>query len=376
MPLAESDRCSRPRTRRCPGEACLARQHRLAHVRGVFGVKLVTLQTTFILTGRGKPPGGLHGRGGNRATPSTSCGAPIGGYPRMKSCGSRAMENVTLTMLSVRREASMEATICPRVRVWMTAFGCAVAAAADLARGEGRIDAGGDPTTGCPAIADKPDAVAPRRLRGVQHITYCYGPIDISPGQNIIQFRPAIDGTGGTSSGPRSRLHHPLRPRVRLRRRHGPAGRRPAPAPRRLGGQRRPAVRGRGGEDGPAAPARIRLAEPSQGLLDPQRHAARPGRPAGPGLRRLANRLRSRQLTRRRRDHSQCTPAGWTSPGTRASTRSSMPCDPMATTAPTRSRPGAAGGPPSVRRAGGEASWPRAPTAASERPRAGRRTTT
>src|SRR5262249_11205307 len=46
----------------------------------------------------------------------------------------------------------------------------------------------------CPAIADKPGAIAHVNYSGVQHITYCYGPVNVAPGQNVIQFAPAIDG--------------------------------------------------------------------------------------------------------------------------------------------------------------------------------------
>jgi plastocyanin len=48
----------------------------------------------------------------------------------------------------------------------------------------------------CPAIADKPDAVPHADYDGVQHLTYCFGPINIRPGQNVIRLRPAVDGFG------------------------------------------------------------------------------------------------------------------------------------------------------------------------------------
>jgi plastocyanin len=83
----------------------------------------------------------------------------------------------------------MEASICPRVRVWMIAFGCALVALL-LISPAAKAGVNGQ----CPPIADKPDDVAHVDYDDVEHITYCYGPITISPGQNIIRFRPAIDG--------------------------------------------------------------------------------------------------------------------------------------------------------------------------------------
>jgi plastocyanin len=41
---------------------------------------------------------------------------------------------------------------------------------------------------GCPPIADKPGAIAHVPYDGVQHLTYCYGPVAVNPGQNIIRL--------------------------------------------------------------------------------------------------------------------------------------------------------------------------------------------
>jgi plastocyanin len=82
----------------------------------------------------------------------------------------------------------MEAAIRPWVRVWLAAFGCALAAlllVSPAARAE--VD------EECPPIADKPDAVPHVDYEGVQHLTYCYGPIPIERGQNFIRLQPAID---------------------------------------------------------------------------------------------------------------------------------------------------------------------------------------
>ena len=136
----------------------------------------------------------------------------------------------------------MEAAICPRVRVWMAAFGCAVVVLLLIATAaKAGIVTDGVPTDGgCPAIADKPGRRAPRRLPG-------------RPAHHLLLRADHHQPRARTSSGsdrrttaaaealaPGARLHHSLRPRVHLRRRNGPPGRRPAPAPRRLGGQRQP----------------------------------------------------------------------------------------------------------------------------------------
>ncbi|MGZ6141261.1 MAG: hypothetical protein ACXWLA_11320 [Myxococcaceae bacterium] len=78
----------------------------------------------------------------------------------------------------------------------LAAFAFAVAASlliSPTARAGVVID-GTPGTTGCPPIADKPGAIPEVSYTGMKHITYCYGPITIAPGQNIIKLRPAIDG--------------------------------------------------------------------------------------------------------------------------------------------------------------------------------------
>ena len=42
----------------------------------------------------------------------------------------------------------------------------------------------------CPPIQDKPDAIPHVDYEGVQHLTYCYGPVAVKPGQNIIRLNP------------------------------------------------------------------------------------------------------------------------------------------------------------------------------------------
>ncbi len=84
----------------------------------------------------------------------------------------------------------MEASFRPGVRL-LAAFGCALAVLLVISPAA-RAGVNGQ----CPPIADKPNAINHVDYTGVQHLTYCYGPITITPGQNIIRLRPAIDGNG------------------------------------------------------------------------------------------------------------------------------------------------------------------------------------
>jgi plastocyanin len=82
----------------------------------------------------------------------------------------------------------MEAATRLGTRHFLAACGCALAMlllTSPVAR------AGVDAQ--CPPIADKPGAIPHVDYTGVQHLTYCYGPITLRPGQNIIKLRPAID---------------------------------------------------------------------------------------------------------------------------------------------------------------------------------------
>jgi plastocyanin len=67
-----------------------------------------------------------------------------------------------------------------RLRIW--AIGLLCAAGALLFASPSAHAAG------CPTIKDKPEQVPHVNYPGVQHLTYCYGPISIHPGQNIIRF--------------------------------------------------------------------------------------------------------------------------------------------------------------------------------------------
>ena len=90
----------------------------------------------------------------------------------------------------------MDASIRFRGLIWLGGLGCALVAllAVSPAARAGVVTDGVPGSPGCPQISDKPNAVAHVDYQGVQHITYCYGPITINPGQNIIRLRPAIDG--------------------------------------------------------------------------------------------------------------------------------------------------------------------------------------
>jgi plastocyanin len=78
----------------------------------------------------------------------------------------------------------------------LVAFGCALAALLVISPAA-KAGVNGQ----CPAIADKPNA-APHvdytsgGVSQVQHLTYCYGPVDIHPGQNVIRLNEAKDGFG------------------------------------------------------------------------------------------------------------------------------------------------------------------------------------
>ena len=60
---------------------------------------------------------------------------------------------------------------------------CTVAAALAFAPSEAQAQAGG-----CPPIADKPDAIPHVEYEGMQELTYCVGPVEVDPGQNIIRL--------------------------------------------------------------------------------------------------------------------------------------------------------------------------------------------
>ena len=91
----------------------------------------------------------------------------------------------------------MEASVGLRIRSLLAAFAFAIAASlliSPAAKAGVVTDGTSLPGKGCPPIADKQGAIPEVSYTGMQHITYCYGPINIAPGQNIIKLRAAIDG--------------------------------------------------------------------------------------------------------------------------------------------------------------------------------------
>ena len=91
----------------------------------------------------------------------------------------------------------MEAVTRREIRNLLAAFACGVVALlafSPVARAGVVID-GTPGTAGCPTIADKPGSIPHVNYTGMKQITYCYGPLTIRPGQNIIKLRPAIDSS-------------------------------------------------------------------------------------------------------------------------------------------------------------------------------------
>ncbi len=83
------------------------------------------------------------------------------------------------------------ASIRPRLRTRLAIVGLGLAT---LLVAPSAASAGVDAQ--CPPVADKPDEVPHVPYQDVQHLTYCYGPITIAPGQNTIKLRPATDPNG------------------------------------------------------------------------------------------------------------------------------------------------------------------------------------
>ena len=181
-----------------------------------------------------------------------------------------ALSAVPASVTTGEGEESMEA-IRPSLRSGLAIAGLGLAT---MLVAPSAASAGVD--TQCPPVAEKPDAVPHVDYDDVEHLTYCYGPITISPGQNIIKLRSATDPNGQKLWPQEPGYITRFDPDLILADGSDPQGRRHPPAPRRVAGEQQAAVRGRRGEDDQAAPRRLRLAEPAQRHLGPQRHAARP----------------------------------------------------------------------------------------------------
>jgi plastocyanin len=76
-----------------------------------------------------------------------------------------------------------EARALPRVLAWAAVSTCALTAML-LIPSLARAAEGAD----CPTVPNKPDAVPHVGYPGLEHLTFCYGPVTIKPGQNIIRF--------------------------------------------------------------------------------------------------------------------------------------------------------------------------------------------
>ena len=146
----------------------------------------------------------------------------------------------------------------------------------------------------CPTIQDKPQAIPHVNYQGVQHLTYCYGPVTINPGQNVIRLNatnlfPTQPGYI-TRFDPELVYPNGTVPRVDVLHLHHAVwvvnGN-----PQFAEGEEKTIVQ---------LPRGFGYQTQAHRLLAAQRHAPRPGRQAGQRLHRLEGGLRSRHLSRRR----------------------------------------------------------------------------
>jgi plastocyanin len=83
---------------------------------------------------------------------------------------------------SWRTASQSRPTRSARCRSWVACLLCALAVLLVMSSSAGAAT--------CPPIADKPDAIPHVDYNGVQHLSFCYGPIAVQPGQNIIRLNP------------------------------------------------------------------------------------------------------------------------------------------------------------------------------------------
>ncbi len=257
----------------------------------------------------------------------------------------------------------MEAQVKPGVGTLVAAF-CVSLVALLLIAPAARAGVDGQ----CPAIADKPDSVPHVDYTGVQHKTYCYGPITIKPGQNTIKYRNAIDGNGTKLWPQQPGYITRFDPELILADGSVPPVDVAASPPRRLGrstatrslpsARRRRSSSSHRGSGGGANRATAGFSTTCCTTWSPSR--LRSTSSGGSTSSRIPRPMPPRSRL--------CRPSGWTSPGTRASIRSSTRCGGGARAAPTRS--------PTRRRRrtssrADSAAGTRAPTVASGPPRAG-----
>jgi plastocyanin len=79
-------------------------------------------------------------------------------------------------------------TLGYRVRLGATAVLLALAGFLLLASRAGAAEPQVMKAVDCPPIEDKPGAIPHVGYNGVRHITYCYGPVRVEPGQNVIRL--------------------------------------------------------------------------------------------------------------------------------------------------------------------------------------------
>ena len=130
-------------------------------------------------------------------------------------------------------------------------------------------------STTAAAPVQMPGAVPHVEYDGIQKLHYEFGPIEIKPGQNTIEFEP--NQLKPQVPGYITRFE----PNLIRTQRQRPAGRRDPPAPRRVADAQLPDVRGGRGEDDHAVPARLRLPLRRRGPLGHEPHDPQP--PAGQG---------------------------------------------------------------------------------------------
>ena len=172
--------------------------------------------------------------------------------------------------------------------------GLLVAAAGGSARAQVSITSDTAPPSTAKPTTDK---------AGVQHLHFEYGPLEIRPGQNVIDTNKYL-----IPQPERGRLDRRVQAQPAVAERQGAAGRRDPPAPRRVGervGPRRHRIRCSPSASSPPARRRPRSScppgygyrVPPDRRLVPQLHDPRPHAEAVHGVPHLRRRLRARDVT-------------------------------------------------------------------------------
>ena len=208
----------------------------------------------------------------------------------MNPGGSTAVTTVVRMRSPARRRLPIASAV-------VIALGAALVAAALGGDARAQVNITSDTTTTVP----KPDKA------GVQHLHFEYGPIEIRPGQNIIDTN-----TYAIPQPPGRRLDRRLQAEPAIGQRQGAGGRRDPPAPRRVGERDALAI-----ATAPLFPERFIAAGEEKTALDlppgygyryrverrlvPQLHDPRPHAEAVHGVDHLRRRLRACDVTARGR---------------------------------------------------------------------------